>query len=442
MAHRWKPIQCLVAGAMMSVAPLFSVQTAAAAEMSAEITVSAQDFDEYLPDVAYNSVRDEYFVVWHDNSPLQPRSVMGRRYTAEGVFIAEYVIAFNDSPARDNAQPAVAYDPVNDRYLVVWVYDYFGDGSDWDVHGRLVPWDGPTVGLNEFVVTDVGGNQWNPRVAWGGTVQEYMVTWWSEANGGWAASVYERRVSAAGVPDYTIVTVASDPTIEQVAPDIAYNQARNEYLIVYQKMEAGGGDVFGVRLSGSGAILGGGGFGIAAWPDAETAPRVAASRVADRWAVAWQSQVEPTYKDVYARLLWVDGTGTVQMASPVNIDHTVLNESVPDISAHSESLNFLIAYQAQYSSLSGEYGIHAQVLVSDNSLGQHFSPRVLTTGDVLTDCRAPAVAGGVNDWFVAWEHIRDATPSYQDIHGRVLFADIFTDGFESSDTSAWSSTAP
>ena len=82
---------------------------------------------------------------------------------------------------------------------------------------------------------------------------------------------------------------------------MAYNKARNEYLIVYQLMDAGFGSIYGVRISGGGAILGTGEFGVAAWPGPETLPRVAASRVADEWAVVWQSDMLGAMKDIYAR---------------------------------------------------------------------------------------------------------------------------------------------
>ncbi|MCJ7754688.1 MAG: hypothetical protein MUP13_08990 [Thermoanaerobaculales bacterium] len=423
------------------VVSLLAAPCVNAASESAEIIVSAQAFDEYLPDVAYNSVRDEYFVVWHDKSPLQSRSIMARRYTAAGAFIAEYIIAFEDGPPRDNAQPSVAYDPVNDRYLVVWVRDYFGDGSDWDVYGRFVPWNGPIVGLAAFSINSFTSKQWNPRIAFGGTAQEFMVTWWNEGSGGVKSYVSAQRVAAAGNTVGGAITVTYDALEERVAPDIAYNHARNEYIIAYQRMDAGGGNIYGVRLASGGAILGGD-FGIAAWPDAETSPRISASRVSDRWAVVWNSQVTASEKDVFARLVWVNGTGAIETAAPVNIDHSDLNEIRPDVSAFPESSNFLVAYQAQYSNLSGKYGIHAQVLNADNTLGRFFLPRGLYIGEILTDCSAPAVAGGKGDWMVAWEHDRDATPTYQDIHGRVLFDEIFSDGFESGNTTRWSSTVP
>jgi len=43
---------------------------------------------------------------------------------------------------------------------------------------------------------------------------------------------------------------------------------------------------------------------------------------------------------------------------------------------------------------------------------------------------------------MVWQQDRDAAGTYQDIHGRILFNEIFSDDFESKDTSEWSSTVP
>jgi len=47
----------------------------------------------------------------------------------------------------------VAYDPTNDRYLVVYIYDVNGDGSDYDLRGRLIPWNGPDRGATYPIVS-------------------------------------------------------------------------------------------------------------------------------------------------------------------------------------------------------------------------------------------------------------------------------------------------
>ena len=176
-----------------------------------ERVISDQDFDEYLPQVAYNSLRDEYFIVWHDVSPIQARSVMGKRVDRTGVTIAEYIIAFEDNPPLDNAQPSVAFDPLTNRYFVSWVRDVFGNGSDWDVYGRLVSWNGPNEFFPVFSICSFSSNQWDPRVAYAGTPDEFLVTWWNEGSGGTNSYISAQRISQTGVLVGGNFVVASGP---------------------------------------------------------------------------------------------------------------------------------------------------------------------------------------------------------------------------------------
>jgi hypothetical protein len=406
-----------------------------------ELIVSDDDLDEYLPSVAYNSVRDEFMVVWHDSSGFQSRSIMGRRYTAAGSFLGEYVLMFEDT--RDNAQPSIAYDPVNDRYLLTFVRDAFGNGADWDVWGRWIPWSGPDAGLTSFPICTFSSQQWNPRVAYAGTEHAYIVTWWNEGSGGVASYISAKFVNPTGTVSDPLnaITVASGAD-ERALPDIAYNQARNEYLIVFQLMDAGGGDVYGVRLTASGSVLGTGEFGIAAWPDPETAPRVTASRTADEWAVVWQSDTPTDMKDIFARRLWVNGGGEVETAAPVHVvTNTGINERYPDIAVYQENATYLIAWEQQYSNPTSPYGISARTLNFLNTMGPIFQVRGLYIGED-PNCSQPALAGGAISWFVAWEHERSPIPNFQDIHGRIVSESFFFDGFESGNYFRWSSWTP
>lgn len=415
-----------------------TVAWSAQPSMGIEQVVSAQDFDEFKPQAAYNSNHDEYLVVWHDTSPLQSRSVMGKRVNRSGSTIEEFIIAFEDAPPRDNAQPTVAYDSANDVYLVAWVHDTFGDDSDWDVYGRIIPWDGPVANHSAFTICNFASKQWSPRVAFAGTEGEFLVTWWNEGSGGSNSYISAQRVDPSGslISGNFVVTSGGE---ERVVPDIAYNQARNEYLIVYQLMDAGFGSIYGVRLSGNGAILGGGDFGIAVWPDPETLPRVAASRIADQWAVVWQSDVAGFLKEIYARRVWVDGTGAIQAAAPVHVAGTAIDERNPDIAAHPENTDFLIAWEQQYSNSSGPFGIWARTLSTTNLMSPNFTLRAASSN---LSSSMPGIAAAWNDWLVVWEQDRDDTPSYQDIHGRSVIGPLFSDGFETGDRSQWSDSMP
>ena len=82
----------------------------------------------------------------------------------------------------DRVQPSVAYDPVNDRYLVVWAYDTSGNGSNWDIHGIFVNWDGPIQGLHQFNICDWPTQQWVPKVAYFQCEEEFMIVWWTRSS--------------------------------------------------------------------------------------------------------------------------------------------------------------------------------------------------------------------------------------------------------------------
>jgi hypothetical protein len=404
---------------------------AAGTGMSSELVITAQDLDEFSPEVAYNSNRHEYFVVWHD-AGFQSRSVMGKRLDRWGNAIAEYTIAYDAT--RDSAQASVAYDPVNDRYLVTYLRDAAGDGSDWDLYARIVPWDGPSASYTELPVVTWVTHQWRPRVAYAGTQQEFFVTWWNEDQTGAVPSY----VSGVRINPFNAATLGSTMVISsgpdhRFLPEIAYNRARNEYLIVFTVFVGGQGDVWAVRLNADGTILGGGEFAVAAWADSEDTPKVAASPSANTWLVVWESTTVADAGEIYGRFvthLGVDG-------APVQFDGFSINERLPAVSCIGESSRFLVSWSQQYSSITGAYGVQGQVIDADRTMDETVVVRTVYIGEDDPDTNQLAAAGGASNSLVLWRHTRHDV-GWSDIHGRVVH-DPFGDGFEKGDFSAWSS---
>jgi hypothetical protein len=423
-------IALLVLGLVLLAVPVVEAQNA----QSPEVVISDLPIDQYLPQVAYNSHRKEYFVVWHNVWPVQARDIYGARVDHNGNLIAQYVIS---SAVKDRAQPSVAYDPQRDRYLVAWMFDSSGAGTDWDIYGRIVPWNGPSGSFPEFYINTWTSNQWTPKVEYAGTQQEFMVVWENEASGvPWYLS--GQRVDAAtGNLVSTPFTVVSGSE-NRINHDLAYNQARNELLVVYQVVANGGGDIYGVRMTASGAVLGGGEFGIAAWPDPEEDPTVGASRIGDTYVVAWHNVLSATDQDSYVRL--VNGDGSLD-GGPLLVAQTPVIEGNPDVACYPESTTCLVAWEQQYSSTVGPRGISARTVGLDHSLGAPFAPRPVFIGEDI-NCYLPAIAGGSDGWLVAWEHDNDpSTPGNQNIHGVVAY-ELFADGFETGNTGRWSDVQP
>ena len=380
--------------------------TTAGPHLSGEIVVSDLDNEEYLPDVAYNWKHHEYLVVWHTKWNIGTRDIRAARVSDTGQVLSRFTVY--EHATRDSAQPAVAYDPVNDRYLVVWTFDAFGNGSNWDLYGRFIPWNGPNAGLTEFPICTWGTHQWNPKVAYGRAMEEFLVVWANEYQSG-ALPMYisGRRVKAAdgsfpgGSSDLTI----NHATENRINPDVTYNLYRNEYLVVYDNVV----DIFGIRLTGDLHHNFGGEFGIAGWPDQEQHPAVAACEGADQYLVAWQSLASGS-NDVYARFIRGDGT----VAGVHLVDATTSPDEEPDVACDMSGQQYLIAWQTRYTNL--KYGIWGRLAHPDESMDPSFA---IVEPYATANRMDLVVAGGYTNYLVAWEHERAGT-SYQDIHGRLI----------------------
>ena len=388
-----------------------ALKTMLAQWMGKEIVVSSLDNEQYFPAVAYNSNHDEYLVVWHNKWSGGNRDVYAQRISSKGELLSWFSVT-TASMTHDIAQPDVVYDPVNDRYLVVFIYDYNGDGSDWDVYGRIIPWDGPSSGLPEIWISKKTSHQWTPRVAYAETQGEFLVVWVNEDQSGTTPMyISGRRIKAS---DGTFMTPSDDVTISNATNsrtnvDISYNLARNEYLVVYDDTH----DILGTRLRGDTLPLGVGEFSIAGFsPDIEINPAVAACNHAGpngQYLVTWQSDQDSANDAIYAR--FIDGTGT--NGNIKLIDDTTSPEREPDIACSLSGKEYLLAWETRYAHL--KYGIWGRVVYADESMENQFA--IVHPGST-TDRLDPAVAASFYDYLIVWEHQRNTT--YQDIHGRIV----------------------
>lgn len=380
-----------------------------------EIIINSNDADEWSPDIAYNSVHNEYLVVWENLWPSGHHDIYARRVSADGRILSWFAVATNTFKQMN---PSVAYDPIQDRYLVVFAYDYYGDGSDWDINGRFIPWNGPDPALLDFGICTWNSDQRRPVVVYANSQQEFLVTWTNSLDGQ-PTYISARRVFAAGgFPSGDGFTVSSGAENRDYQ-DVAYNLARNEYLVTWDVIKAGTGlDIAGVRLNALGsALLGGdpfaiGEFSIASWPAKEERPAVAACHTADQYLVTWQSDKETGGSDfaIYGRYL----SGEAVPGNVYLVSDTTSPQLYPDISCDALGKKYLVAWQDKY--VGGEFGIWARVAFPNQILDAEFEvmgPRS------QADRQFPAVGGGKINFLTAWMHDRDGGTNV-DVHGRLL----------------------
>jgi hypothetical protein len=363
-----------------------------------EIVVSAIDNVQHLPAAAYNWKHDEYLVVWHNEWGGGGTDIYAQRVTSGGQLRSWFNIS---GLPHSEAQPSVAYDPVHDRYLVVWAYDILGDGSDWDIVGRFIPWEGPDPGLLEFGICNWSTHQREPQVVYARAMEEFLVVWNNEYQTG-PLPMYvsgQRIGSSDGQKVDNAWTIFTHGTEDRTNADVAYNLARNEYLVVCDN----GVDIIGKRLTGNGQVLGPGEVRIAGWPDAEVRPAVAACREADQYLVVWESY-RPLMADLFARFITGDGTPE----SVHEVSALPPHEFVGDVVCNEAGREYLVTYQL------GIYeAICGRLISPDKTLHPDFEIAA-SPGHVL-----PAAAGGESNFLVVWQY-RRSVQGWEDIHGRLV----------------------
>ena len=150
--------------------------------------------------------------------------------------------------------PSVAYNSAGNEYLVVW----WGDDNtgslvenEYEIFGqRINAATGAAVGANDVRISDMGpdGNTsygaYDPAVAYNSAGNEYLVVWWGDDNTGSLVmgeyEIFGQRINAAtgaavGANDFRISDMGPDgnTSYDASVPDVAYNSAGNEYLVVW-----------------------------------------------------------------------------------------------------------------------------------------------------------------------------------------------------------------
>lgn len=201
--------------------------------------------DNLAPAVAYNSLHDEYLVVWYNCQGPATWDVYARRVRGDGTLLSSFTVATNAGEL--NWQPDVAYSPAQDQYLVV--YSYECPPGDYDIWARRIGWDGSWMSA-EFPISTDSDKQWNPAVAYSNQNDEYLIVyenWW----GGGLRDVAAQRVRASDGHLLSWRNIATGAGEERFFPDVAYNEARNEYLIVYCFDLGSNGNIYGKVASAS-----------------------------------------------------------------------------------------------------------------------------------------------------------------------------------------------
>lgn len=181
---------------------------------------------------------------------------------------AFFAFAAGDGTQVDRYLPNVAYDKVNQQYLVVYAFDEMGDVGPVEsgIRGRLFDRSGRPMGPEFGIASDVlsGADVYHyrrPALAFSETAQMYLVAW-TDFRAGYGTEIYGQLVGADGQP-YT-PGIVPQPGIQNFPiaigqesplnyPDCAWDSINDRFLVVWTDYRYEVPDIYGQLITPQGS---------------------------------------------------------------------------------------------------------------------------------------------------------------------------------------------
>ncbi len=383
-----------------------------ALKVGLHIGLTPLDGIQTQPVIAYSATSDRYLVAWYHFDSGGAR-IMAYSYGYNS--IGDGTLFWRPFTVTANIQTPdlamdVAWDAVNDRFLVVWSDIRLGSVDDFDIFGQLLTFEGEPLGT-PITVSAASGQQHAPTVAFSRELERYLVVFESTEPLSPTTNLAGQFLDTSGAPLLTdvdknfVLTMPGEPHAAR-DPDVAYDAASRSFLVVWQdnRLDARW-DIYGRRVSGTTGTLMPIEYPIAATAHFEQSPRVAAGP-AGRYLVVWQDTLSSAggTPDVLGQMVNADGA---PQGPPIAIATTPgYSEVAPDVAYNSQARCFLVAWHgAQQGGASFMPDIYARQLHSSGTPMLDILPIAV---DAASSRRWPVIASRekYKEWLVAWEDDR------------------------------------
>jgi len=268
-----------------------------------------------------------YLVGWSDTFSLR-----GARLNPGGVVLdSSPPLAL--WPYTGNPQYALDLSFDGTNYLGVCMQKS-GTGNTYDIYARRITSGGAVLDATGIAVTTVPGHQVSPKVAFDGT--NHLVVWTDEAQSP-NRNVYGARVTPSGTVLDTTAIPISTAANDQAGSSVAFGSTN--YLVVWTDKRGGTSyDIYGARVSKSGAVLDASGFVISNASGDQQPTRVAFDGA--NYFVVWGDNRSGTNLDIYGAR--VSPNGAVLDTSGIAISTAASDQTYPQLAF--DGTNYLVVW--------------------------------------------------------------------------------------------------
>jgi len=377
-----------------------------ARKVGLHIGLTPLDGLQVRPVIAYSPASDRYLVAWQHVDGSGAR-IMAYSVSGDGALVWSPFVIATGVQTPDLAMD-VAWDALNDHFLVVWSDVAAETLVDFDIFGQIVRLDGNELIGDKITISSAPGQQHAPTVAFSPELARYLVVFESVDLAYQMTTLRGQFLSAEGVPLSTNAGkdfVLTMPGANRQAryPDLAYDAASRSFLAVWQddRVDPDGWDIYGQRVDGTTGTLLPLEFAIvvgtshlAQFPSLTAGP-------AGRYLVVWQDTAigVDADGDVVGRMLAADGR---PLGMPVAIaTQDAYHEGEPDVAYSAASRVFLAVWHGA-----------PQTAYLPNIYARQLTVNGVTSTPILPVAEAddssrlwPVVAsrGTRSEWLIAWQ---------------------------------------
>ncbi len=316
--------------------------------LKAEFSVSSAAGDQSKPSVVYDSASQRFLVVWEDNrnTGATGLDIYGQRVSSNGALFGS-VIIISDAD-KDQAKPSIAFDSLNNRFLVVWEDNRNSGATGLDIYGQRVSSNGALFG-SVIIISDADEDQAKPSVAFDSLNNRFLVVWEDNLSTT-DLDIYGQMVNADGSLFVSINPIIISDAIEnQSKPSVAYDSADSRYLVVWEDNRNTGVtdlDIYGQMVNADGSLfVSNNPIIISDAIENQSRPSVAYNSTDSRFVVVWEDNRNTgvTDLDIYGQMINDDGT-----LNNINfsVSSTTNTEKGPSLVYNSVCKNFLTAFNS------------------------------------------------------------------------------------------------
>ncbi|MFH2123346.1 MAG: hypothetical protein ABIJ50_07700 [Pseudomonadota bacterium] len=311
----------------------------------------------YDPVPAYGSGNNEYLSVNYTYFDDNTSEIQSRTFSPEGAAVGG-TLSITTKDLTSKTEPAAAYDPVNNRFLTLWVQSVGGVNM---IHRQLVSAANAIVGNLETLTTATA--QRYPAASFSTQSSRYLAIWDEEITGGW--DIRGQMVRADNIAYGTTMEICAGSAAISPAR-LTYSPTDDTFQVVWgdnRNLATQGSDIYGRLVKADGTLFGIS-SSVSSGPGSQVSPDIAFDPDHSRSLVVWQDNRNSATsgEDIYGRFL---GNGLMQQGNELVISTAAGDQWGPRV-GYAGNGHFLVVWQDR--ATLPDYAIHGRWIDSNGEM--------------------------------------------------------------------------